>query len=46
MYVMDARATRPRYRWVDNTKMILERDKGMVWKELVWLRIGTIGGLF
>jgi hypothetical protein len=30
-------------RWVDNIKMDL-RD-GMEWIELIWLRIGTSGGL-
>jgi hypothetical protein len=34
---------RPRYRWVNIIKMDL-RD-GMVWIGLVWLRIGTSGGL-
>jgi hypothetical protein len=29
---------RPRHRWVDN---ILERQDGMVWIGLIWLRIGT-----
>jgi hypothetical protein len=38
---------RPRRRWVDNIKMDL-RETGwdeMVWIELIWLRIGTCGGL-
>jgi hypothetical protein len=26
-------------------KLILEREDGMVWIELIWLRIGTNGGL-
>jgi hypothetical protein len=34
---------RPRHRCVDNIKMDL-RD-GMVWIGLIWLRIGTSGGL-
>jgi hypothetical protein len=35
---------RPKRRWVDNIKMDLRWD-GMVWIWLMWLRIGTIGGL-
>jgi hypothetical protein len=35
---------RPRRRWVDNIKMDL-RDDGIVWIGLIWLRIGTSGGL-
>jgi hypothetical protein len=35
---------RPRRRWVDNIKMYLRED-GMVWIGLIWLRIGTSGGL-
>jgi hypothetical protein len=35
---------RPRRRWVDNIKMDLKRY-GMVWIGLMWLRIGTSGGL-
>jgi hypothetical protein len=34
---------RPR-RWVNNIKMDL-RENGMVWTGLIWLRIGTSGGL-
>jgi hypothetical protein len=30
---------RPRRRWVDSVKM-----DGMIWIELIWLRIGTSGG--
>jgi hypothetical protein len=33
---------RPRRRWVDNIKMDL-REIG--WDDVVWLRIGTSGGL-
>jgi hypothetical protein len=33
---------RPRRRWVDNIKMDLG---GMGWSGLIWLRIGTSGGL-
>jgi hypothetical protein len=35
---------RPRRRWVDNIKMDLKRDR-MGWIGLMWLRIGTSGGL-
>jgi hypothetical protein len=35
---------RPRHRWVDNIKMILEKD-GLVWTVSIWVRIGTSGGL-
>jgi hypothetical protein len=35
---------RPRHRWVDNIKMDLRQD-GLVWTGLIWLRIGTSGGL-
>jgi hypothetical protein len=36
---------RQRRRWVDNIKMDLRYD-GMVSTGSIWLRIGTIGGLF
>jgi hypothetical protein len=38
---------RPRRRWVDNMKMDRReiRWDGMVWIGLIWLRIGTSGGL-
>jgi hypothetical protein len=36
---------RPRRRWVDNIKMDLRGIGGMVWIGLIWLRIGTGGGL-
>jgi hypothetical protein len=36
---------RPRRRLVDNIRMNLERREGMVWIGLIWLRIGTSGGL-
>jgi hypothetical protein len=36
---------RPRRRWVDNIKRILERKDGLVWTGSIWLRIGTGGGL-
>jgi hypothetical protein len=35
----------PRRRWVDNIKLILEISDGVVWTGLIWLRIGTSGGL-
>jgi hypothetical protein len=35
---------RPRHSWVDNIKMNLRYD-GVVWARLIWLRIGTSGGL-
>jgi hypothetical protein len=37
---------RPGRRWVDNTKMDLERWVGLVRTGSIWLRIGTSGGLF
>jgi hypothetical protein len=38
---------RPRRRWVDNIKMDLREIgwDGVEWIGLMWLRIGTIGGL-
>jgi hypothetical protein len=36
---------RSRCRWVDNTKWILEKQDGIVWIGLIWLRVGTSGGL-
>jgi hypothetical protein len=36
---------RPRHRWVDNIKMDLREIGRVVWTELIWLRIGTSGGL-
>jgi hypothetical protein len=36
---------RPRCRWEDNIRMDLrERENGVVWTGLIWLRIGTSGG--
>jgi hypothetical protein len=36
---------RPRRLWVDNIQMDLsEREDGMVWIGLIWLRIGISGG--
>jgi hypothetical protein len=38
---------RPRRRWLNNIKMDLrEREDEVLWTGLIWLRIGTIGGLF
>jgi hypothetical protein len=35
---------RPRRRWEDNIKMELrEREDGVAWTGLIWLRIGTSG---
>jgi hypothetical protein len=36
---------RPRYKWADNIKMDLRKYDGVVWTELIWLSIGTSGGL-
>jgi hypothetical protein len=36
---------RPRHRWVDNMKMDLRERGWMMWTGLIWLRIGTSGGL-
>jgi hypothetical protein len=36
---------RPRRRWVDNIRRILERWDGVMWTALVWLRKGTGGEL-
>jgi hypothetical protein len=38
---------RPRCRWVDNIKMDLRETgwDGVDWIGLIWLRIGTSGGL-
>jgi hypothetical protein len=33
---------RPRCRWIDNIKIVLVEINGVVWTELVWLRIGKI----
>jgi hypothetical protein len=35
---------RPRHRWEDNIKLDL-REVGVVWTGLIWLMIGTSGGL-
>jgi hypothetical protein len=35
---------RPRRRWEDNIRMDLRYD-GAIWTGLIWLRIGTSGGL-
>jgi hypothetical protein len=36
---------RPRRRWEDNIKMDLEEVGWGAWTGLIWLRIGTVGGL-
>jgi len=36
---------RPRRRWEDNIKMDLQEGGMEAWSELIWLRIGTNGGL-
>jgi hypothetical protein len=36
---------RPRRRWVDILKWILEGYDGVIWTQLIWLMIGTSGGL-
>jgi hypothetical protein len=38
---------RPRHRWVENIKMELRETgwDGVDWIGLIWLRIGTSGGL-
>jgi hypothetical protein len=37
---------RPRRRWEDNIKMYLQEVGWGAWTGLIWLRIGTGGGLF
>jgi hypothetical protein len=37
---------RPRRRWEDNIKMDLQKVGWGAWTGLIWLRIGTGGGLF
>jgi hypothetical protein len=36
---------RPRRRWEDNIKMDLQEVGWGAWTELIWLRIGTDGGI-
>jgi hypothetical protein len=36
---------RPRRRWEDNIKMDLQEVGWGAWAGLIWLRIGTVGGL-
>jgi hypothetical protein len=36
---------RPRRRWVDDIRMVMEKWDGVLWPGLVWLRIGTGGEL-
>jgi hypothetical protein len=37
---------RPRHRWEGNIKMDLQDVGWRAWTGLIWLRIGTGGGLF
>jgi hypothetical protein len=37
---------RPRHRWEDNIKMVFQEVGLGAWTGLIWLRIGTVGGLF
>jgi hypothetical protein len=39
------RLGRPRRRWEDNIKMDLQEGGWVAWTGLIWLRIGTGGGL-
>ena len=36
---------RPRRRWEDNIKMHLQEGGWVTWTGLIWLRVGTGGGL-
>jgi hypothetical protein len=36
---------RPRRRWKDNIKWISERLDAAIWTGLIWLMMGTTGGL-
>jgi hypothetical protein len=36
---------RPRRRWEDNMKRIFKKWDGGAWSGLIWLRVGTGGGL-
>jgi hypothetical protein len=36
---------RPRRRWEDNIKTVFKKWDGKAWTGLIWLRIGTGGGL-
>ena len=35
---------RPRRRWEENTKMVLQEVRWGAWTGLIWIRIGTGGG--
>jgi hypothetical protein len=37
---------RPRLTWQDSIKIDLQKNTMGTWTELIWLRIGTSGGLF
>ena len=36
---------RPRHRWDCTMKNVLQEENGRMWTGLIWLRIGTSGGL-
>ena len=36
---------RPRHRWEDNIKIVLQEVRWGTWTGLIWLRIGTGGEL-
>jgi hypothetical protein len=36
---------RPSHRWVDNIKIDIKRQDGVLWTGFIWLRIGTNGGI-
>jgi hypothetical protein len=36
----------PRRRWEDNIRMNLKGKEGRMWTGFIWLRTGSIGGLF
>jgi hypothetical protein len=35
----------PRHKWEDNIKSIFKKWEGRAWTGLIWLRIGTGGGV-
>jgi hypothetical protein len=37
---------RPRLKWQDSIKIDLQKNRMGTWIGLIWLRIGTSGGLF
>jgi hypothetical protein len=44
-YLWERQKERPRRRWVGNIKMDLREIGWVVWIGLIWLRIGTSGGI-